>query len=118
MKVLRKQIATASLLVLGYVVAVAKSFTRHDFSDALTVAGLVYLVWGLWRLVDSMGFFDSSKWGLRKLIEIIKTRNYSGEGSSVGTYIDYLTDKKQGKPFKSIVFLAVVLLVAAQVLAR
>lgn len=105
------------LLVGGYVRFKHQTFAAAAFSDAFAVLGLIYLVVAVFRLVDRLRFFDSAKFGLRKFLEVILTRNYSRAESQVGSFVDYTTRSRKMKPLASVTMIACAWLTMAFLLA-
>lgn len=107
----------AFVCVVGYIRLRGLEFTAISVSDACAVVGLVYLVIGLFRLVNKMRFFDSTKYGYKKLIEIIMSKQYSRKNSTVGTYVDYINTTTYNKPILPFLIIAVFLVICSLISA-
>ena len=95
---LPRSISLATFLVVLYAMLKGEGLTTVSVSDGCAVVGLIFLVFGLFRLVKRLGFFDSTEYGWKKLIEIIRHKQYSKEGSEVGSFLDYLSRPRTEKP--------------------
>lgn len=97
--------------------AIGGGVSGRSISDALTVVGLIYLVVGLIRVVNAMGFFDSTRFGFAKVIEVIRTRAYTASASPIGTFADYRARARRHRPIARLLATACVLLVASLIVA-
>ena len=107
----------ALILVFAFLAVKGLPLTVAAISDALAVGGLLLVVVAMWRVVNRLGFFESTKYGYGKLVEIIRTKNYTRSQSSLGTYSDYLGAERTNKPVLSILVISVLMLVGSALLA-
>lgn len=105
-----KHIFISLLLVNGYIRFSGSIYSFRTFSDSIAVLGLIYIVIALFRFVRRLRFFDLPIFGVKKLWEIIRTRNYSKSDSKVGEYVDYLTNNKYEKPFIALLLVGITLI--------
>ena len=52
------------------------AYSRRSLADGLSIAGMLLLVVGLFRLVNRMGQFDSIRYGFKKYMEVIRTKGH------------------------------------------
>lgn len=81
--------------------------------DGLTVAAMLLLCFGLFRLVGRMGQFDSTRFGYRKLGEIIKNKKFVSSDSEYATLADYRKAHPHEKPFLPLLAAAAIDFLAA-----
>lgn len=107
----------ATLSVIGLSKVSGNGFSGRTIADSSAVIGLVYLIIGLFRIVNKLHFFDSFKFGVKKLWEIIITQNYAKSRSKVGEYTDYLNDHNYEKPVITFIVIAIALIFISSILA-
>ena len=66
--------------------------------DGLSLAALVYLMVAGWRFVMRQGSFASLKYGMLKLREIIRTKDYRRSGTRLPGLGDYMASYHYEKP--------------------
>ncbi len=64
-----------------------------------------------------MGFFDSTIYGTKRLLEIAFTRRVSDGQSELGSFIAYKKQSVYGRPYAGLLLAAIVLLFLSVVLA-
>lgn len=89
-------LAGSALWALCFPLLVGTPHSRRSISDGLTTAGLFLLIIGLSRVVGRLGLFDSTKYGWRKFVEVIRTRDYIHSRSKLPSLADY----KRKNPYK------------------
>lgn len=109
--------ALSLVLVVGYIKAKQLPFSSAALSDAFAVLGLFYLVITLLSLVNRLRFFDVTKYGFRKFIRIIFTRDYNSAECQLGTFIDYTTRERSKKSMAGLGIVSVSLLAFSFLLA-
>ncbi len=81
--------AGSGVLAAGYPLLKKLPLSGRGLSDGLAIAGVLCLVTGLFRLVNRMGLFDSTRYGFKKLVELIRTRDYVPSRSAYPSLADY-----------------------------
>ncbi len=104
------------LIVFCYVYVSNPTLNAVSISNGFAVAGLIYLVVALLRLVGRLRFFDFANFGFKKLLEVIRTRNYTRAESQIGTYVDYIGRERKEKPIVGLAVVAVSFLFVSSVL--
>lgn len=105
-----KHVSISLLLVNGYIRFSGSIYSSRTLSDSIAILGLIYIIIALFRFVRTLRFFDLPIFGVKKLWEIIRTRNYTKSDSKVGEYVDYLTNNKYVKPYIPILLVGITLL--------
>lgn len=82
-------LAGSALFGALYPALSAAPYSGRSVSDGLTLAGLVLLAAGLFRLVNRLGQFDSTKYGWKKFWEVIRTRDYVRSRSQLPSLAEY-----------------------------
>ena len=67
-------------------------------SDGLSLAAITYLIAAAWRFVMRQGAFASLQFGMRKLAEIIRTRDYRRSQTKLPSMGDYMASYHYDKP--------------------
>lgn len=93
------------------------AYSRRSLSDGLTTAGLVLLIAGLWRVVGRLGMFDSTKYGWKKFVEVIRTKNYVHSRSELPSLVDYKRKNPYRKTYLPLLAVAALDLAAAALIA-
>lgn len=104
----------ALLAVCGYVLVTGGGHTPGSVSDGCAVVGLIYLVIGLFRLVDRMRFFELTRYGFRRFVELFTRPKGPSE---TGTYLQFLSRSRPEKPLSGLLGTAIVLLTVALLIA-
>lgn len=86
-------------------------------SNRCSIAAIVLLCLGLWRLVNRMGMFTSLHYGYHKLWEIIRMKDYSHSKSLYATLSDYAAAHPYQKRYWPYLVLAALDTVLALLLA-
>ena len=107
--------AVSTAVMLLYPPLTGLAYSRRTLADGLSVAGILLLVVGLFRLVNRMGQFDSIRYGFKKYIEVIRTKDYVHSKSKYPSLADYKAQHPYQKP--CLPFLAAADLVIALLLA-
>lgn len=84
--------------------------------DGLSLACLVFLMAAAWRFVMRQGSFTSLGYGMRKLREVIKTRDYQGARSSLPGLAEYRAAHRYEKSSRPYLIASVAAGVSAQLL--
>lgn len=58
-------------------------------SDIFSVAGLLCMLLGLWRLTRKLGLFDGIIYSFKKLYEVAHTKEYNPRDSEIGQRHEY-----------------------------
>lgn len=77
-------------------------------ADSLSVIGLIYLIIGLFRYVNKLGLFNSTKYGFIKFWEIMFSNECTEEKSDVKTYNDYLAELEYNKKYGPYLLVALI----------
>lgn len=85
----------SAVLASGLAVLLNRDAFLAGFADGMTVAGLLLLMAGLVRVVNTTGFFDTVKFGYIKLVDVIIHKNYKPENSKYRNLADYRARKKR-----------------------
>ena len=72
--------------------------TVLSLCDGLSLASLVYMIIAGWRFVMRQGSFASLKYGMLKLREIIRTKDYRRSGTRLPGLGDYMAAYHYEKP--------------------
>lgn len=67
-------------------------------SDGLSLAAIAYLIAAAWRFVMRQGTFASLQFGMRKLAEVIRTRDYRRSQTKLPSMGDYMASYHYDKP--------------------
>lgn len=111
--VLIKLLAGSIVLAVLYPLIMGLAFNRQNFSDGLSIAGILLMVAGLFRLVNCLGQFDSTRYGYKKLIEVIRTKNYVRSQSKLPSLAEYKKQHPYKKRYLPLLAAAVIDIVAA-----
>ena len=109
--------AVSTAVMLLYPPLTGLSYSRRTLADGLSVAGILLLVVGLFRLVNRMGQFDSIRYGFKKYIEVIRTKDYVHSKSKYPSLADYKAQHPYQKPCLPFLAAAAADLVIALLLA-
>ena len=85
-------------IMLLYPALTGLGYSRRTLADGLSIAGMLLLVIGLFRLVNRMGQFDSIRYGFKKYIEVIRTKAYLRSKSKYPSLADYKAQHPYQKP--------------------
>lgn len=111
-----KLLGISALVAVIYPPAAGLGYTARTLSDALSIAGLVLLVAGLFRLVCRMGQFDSTRYGIRKFFEVIRTKNYVHSKSELPSLAQFKAEHPYRKKYLPLLMAAAVDLILALLL--
>lgn len=78
--------AALSVLLQTYMKKPASTF----LSDLLFTIASVFLVAGLWGLINNLGAFNSLKYGTRSLIRMLKGKRDTPRDKMAGGYLEYV----------------------------
>lgn len=67
-----------------------RSSAVHLFSDVFAIAGLMCMIFGLWRLTRKLGLYDGLIYSFKKLHEVARTKNYNPRESEIGQRHEYI----------------------------
>lgn len=109
--------AVSTAVMLLYPPLTGLAYSRRTLADGLSVAGILLLVVGLFRLVNRMGQFDSIRYGFKKYIEVIRTKDYVHSKSKYPSLADYKAQHPYQKPCLPFLAAAAADLVIALLLA-
>lgn len=112
-----KLLGASALVAVIYPPVAGLDYTARALSDALSIAGLVLLIVGLFRLVCRMGQFDSTRYGFRKFIEVIRTKDYVHSKSQLPSLAQYKAEHPYRKKYLPVLAAAAVDLLLALLLA-
>lgn len=90
-------ISTAYLLILN------GKTTLLNISNSLFIVGMVYLIIGLFRLTKKLELYNFIAFGWKKMIEIIKNKDYSSSESKSGDYYTYTNSQIYDKSFNELI---------------
>lgn len=107
---LLKHFLISVLLVNGYILFTKSGYSFLSLSNSLAIFGLAYFIIGMFRYVIKSGFFDLPAYGFKKVVEVIRTHNYSTRESELGSYMDYLTSKEYDKEIIELTLLGLTLI--------
>lgn len=62
----------------------------RTLADCLSLAAIVYLIVAAWRFVMRQGTFASLQFGMRKLAEVIRTKDYRRSRTKLPSMGDYM----------------------------
>ena len=93
------------------------AYSRHSLADGLSIAGMLLLVVGLFRLVNRMGQFDSIRYGFKKYMEVIRTKDYVRSKSKFPSLADYKAQHPYQKTYLPFLAAAAVDLIVSLLLA-
>ncbi len=110
-------LAGSALWALCFPMLAGAAYSRRSLSDGLTTAGLVLLIAGLWRVVGRLGMFDSTKYGWKKFVEVIRTKNYVHSRSELPSLVDYKRKNPYRKTYLPLLAVAALDLAAAALIA-
>ncbi|MEG2203686.1 MAG: DUF3899 domain-containing protein [Oscillospiraceae bacterium] len=82
-------VAASAVFAAGYLLLARLPVSGRGLSDGLAIIGVIYLVIGLFRLVNRMGLFDSTRFGYKKLLELMRTKDYVPSRSELASLADY-----------------------------
>lgn len=106
-------LAVSAIFALAYPALWRRPYSGQSVADGLTAAGLVLLAVGLFRLTGSLGIFDSTRYGWKKLVEIIRTRDYTHSRSELPSLAEYKRTHPYQRPYIPFLAAAVLDLTAA-----
>ena len=112
-----KLLGASALVAAVYPAAAGLGYTARSLADALAIAGLVLLIVGLFRLVCRLGQFDSTRYGFRKFIEVIRTKNYVHSQSKLPSLAQFKAEHPYRKKYLPLLIAAAVDLLLALLLA-
>lgn len=93
------------------------AYSRRSLADGLSIAGMLLLVVGLFRLVNRMGQFDSIRYGFKKYMEVIRTKDYVRSKSKFPSLADYKAKHPYQKTYLPFLAAAAVDLIVSLLLA-
>lgn len=106
-----KHLLIAVFLINGYIKFTKLKYSFVNVANSLTIFGLAYLIFGLFRIVMKSGLFNLPAFGFKKVFEVIKTRNYSGKDSELGSYMDYLENNSYEKSYLEFIIIGSLFLI-------
>lgn len=114
----------AALLLVGSAVGMllypplaGLAYSRRAVADGLSIAGMLLLIVGLFRLVNRMGQFDSIRYGFKKYLEVIRTKDYVHSKSKFPSLADFKAQHPYRKKYLPFLAAAAADLLAASLLA-
>ena len=75
--------------------------------DGLSLAAMAYMIVAAWRFVMRQGSFASLKYGMLKLPELIRTRDYRRSQTKLPSMGDYMATYHYDKPSRPYLIAAV-----------
>ena len=104
-------------IMLLYPALTGLGYSRRTLADGLSIAGMLLLVIGLFRLVNRMGQFDSIRYGFKKYMEVIRTKDYVRSKSKFPSLADYKAQHPYQKMYLPFLAAAAVDLIVSLLLA-
>lgn len=86
-------------LVAGLHLLKGWDFSTRHLKDSLGAVGLAFMLFGGFRFVLGTGLFASTKFGYKKLLEIIRTKGYAKEESRLGDMGSFVAGYSYRKPW-------------------
>jgi len=100
----------------GLMLFIYRRVSPVDLSNACTIAGIVLLCIGGFRLISRSGFFDLPTFGVKKFWEVVTHRDYGSEPSPLGDFQDYLLREKKKSAVLEYLLTGVLFLITAALL--
>lgn len=100
----------ALALIIGLFLMKGWDISARHIKDSLGAVGLAFLLFGGFRFVLNTGLFASTKFGYRKLLEIIRTKDYTKEASKLRDMGSFVTEYAYTKPFLPSLMVGIVLI--------
>ena len=82
-------IIVSACVILLYLCSTHFELSLFNFVNGLSVSAIVLLILGLARVVGNSGFFITAAFGMNKLVEVIKTKEYSKEKAKYKDRFEY-----------------------------
>lgn len=103
----------AAVILAGGLFAVRREYSLLGISDALAIAGLMFMILALFRTAKYMRFYDLPIYGFKKFVEIWKVKEPSKKNSKLGNYGDFVQNYVHEKNYAEAYVLAAALLVTS-----
>lgn len=91
-KKLRLPLILTAVIMGLYCAVKGFEFSFLCFLDGLTISAIVLMLVGLVRVVSNSGFFTTTAFGMNKLVEVIKTKDYKRDEARYNDRSEYAKD--------------------------
>lgn len=103
----------AAALLVMVLFALRREYSILGISDALAIAGLMFMILALFRTAKYMRFYDLPIYGFKKFVEIWKVKEPSKKNSKLGNYGDFVQTYEHEKNYAEAYLFAAALLILA-----
>lgn len=98
LQMIKKPIIVSVVITALYLLLTGLPITTIKLLDGLSLSAILLLIIGLSRIVGCLGLFTRTGYGISKLLEVIKTKNYSKGTSTYPTLEEYKKERTTPSP--------------------